>query len=117
MWDQLKELPSCGPFVAYEIATDLRWSRYYDRSDHMLWANAGPGAKRGISRIWTGAIGEKPRDCNVYIRHLLNLSPKYLTPGMKPLEMRDIEHSLCEVDKYLRAKLKEGRPKAKYKGV
>jgi hypothetical protein len=28
--------------------------------------------------------------------------------------MRDIEHSLCETDKYLRVKNGEGRPRAKY---
>ena len=32
-----------------------------------------------------------------------------------PLEMRDIEHCLCEFDKYERVRLGQGRPRAKYK--
>jgi hypothetical protein len=38
-----------------------------------------------------------------------------IIPGKVPLEMRDVEHSLCEVDKYQRALNHEGRPKSIYK--
>ncbi len=31
------------------------------------------------------------------------------------LELRDIEHSLCEFDKYERVRLGEGRPRSMYK--
>jgi hypothetical protein len=34
---------------------------------------------------------------------------------MPSVEMRDIEHSLCEFDKYERVRLGEGRPRMKYK--
>jgi hypothetical protein len=30
------------------------------------------------------------------------------------LEMRDIEHSLCEFDKYERVRLGQGKPRSKY---
>ena len=33
-----------------------------------------------------------------------------------PFELREIEHSLCEFDKYERIRLGQGRPKQKYKG-
>ena len=46
---------------------------------------------------------------------LLDCSPEYLQGHMLPLEMRDIEHCLCEFDKYERTRLGEGRPRAKYK--
>mgnify|MGYP005994584353 CR=1 FL=1 len=52
---------------------------------------------------------------NFEMQELLDLSPNYLQGHMEPLEMRDIEHCLCEFDKYERVRLGQGRPRAKYK--
>ena len=49
------------------------------------------------------------------MKHLLDISEPYLQGHMEPIEMRDIEHCLCEFDKYERTRLGEGRPRAKYK--
>jgi hypothetical protein len=39
-------------FMAYEVVTDLRHTRYLrNATDIMTWANAGPGAKRGLNRL------------------------------------------------------------------
>ena len=46
---------------------------------------------------------------------LLDYSVEMLEPYVPALEMRDIEHCLCEFDKYERTRLGEGRPRAKYK--
>ena len=47
------------------------------------------------------------------MRELLEASGKL--PGWIPsLEMRDIEHSLCEYDKYERARLGQGRPRSRF---
>jgi hypothetical protein len=41
-----------GPFLAYEIVTDLRFTALLENApDIMTWANPGPGAKRGITRL------------------------------------------------------------------
>jgi hypothetical protein len=37
-----------------------------------------------------------------------------LAPWVPPLEMRDVEHSLCEVDKYLRVRDDGGSTRASY---
>ena len=60
-------------------------------------------------------IGTRP-NYNQEMRLLLQESqkPGRLRDYMEPLEMRDIEHSLCEWQKYLRVKLKGGKLKAKY---
>jgi hypothetical protein len=47
---------------------------------------------------------------------LLEQAPNHLPTGFPALEMRDIEHSLCEVDKYLRTRNDEGRPRGGFKG-
>ena len=49
------------------------------------------------------------------MKDLLDRSPGYLQGHIDVLEMRDIEHCLCEFDKYERVRLGQGKPRAKYK--
>ena len=47
-------LPYAGfsGFMAYEVVTDLRHTKYLKNADDInTWANAGPGAVRGLNRI------------------------------------------------------------------
>jgi len=118
--------PGFGPFLSYEVVTDLRHTRYLNTaSDIMTWANPGPGAMRGINRLLGHAVSakqgtkfvKKSMKSHEYVqamRELLDMSPDYLEYHVPALEMRDIEHSLCEFDKYMRTRLKEGRPRMKY---
>jgi hypothetical protein len=113
-----------GPFMAYEWVTDLRWTRYLkEASDKMTWANAGPGALRGLARLGTEdkKLPKKvpsPEEACRAMRALLQRAPKFLPTNMsRALEMRDVEHSLCEMDKYLRVYHGEGEPRAKYRGT
>jgi len=84
----------------------------------MRWANTGPGAKRGIGRIFFGDKKAKvtDSDCLNFMCKLLEKSGKKTGKHVPKLELRDIEHSLCETDKYLRALHGDGRPKALYRG-
>lgn len=105
-------------FLSYEVITDLRHTRYLrDADDIYTWANAGPGARRGLNRFYgrplNFALSEA--QCVAEMRALLGISKQVLDPKFPPLEMRDIEHSLCEYDKYERARLGEGRPRATYR--
>lgn len=116
-------IPSVGRFVGYEIVTDLRHTRYLDNApDIMTWCNAGPGAKRGIFRLLglpvkgKRAPGQYPGNalCLHIIRFLLDFTKPFLPSYMPPWEMREVEHSLCEFDKYERVRNGEGRPRQKY---
>ena len=60
-WNMLRH-PGMGGFMAYEVVTDLRWTRYLrDAPDVMTWAHAGPGAKMNSTKSgvaqssWTNA--------------------------------------------------------------
>lgn len=97
--------PMIGPFIAYELVSDWRWNILKGSSDVQQWAYAGPGAKRGLKRIFGDA-----KDPVGKMRSLLGRNPTGLH-----LEMRDIEHSLCEYDKYMRVKNGEGRPRSRYR--
>ncbi len=122
--DALKQYPFLGPFMSYEVVTDLRHSVLSTAPDIMTWANPGPGACRGIGRVWYDcpkalSLGsEKDRAfMQQCMRDLLKYSQHQLFwPAEWPKwEMRDVEHTLCEFDKYERVRLGEGRPKQKYK--
>ena len=110
----------CGPFVADEIVTDLCWTTVLNRADDiMTWANPGPGAVRGLNRIHGHPLKAHRREERLVeeMQELLAESRKRGRLGrhMKPLEMRDVEHSLCEFDKYMRVHNGEGVSRSKYR--
>jgi hypothetical protein len=125
-WGLLAKQPyyiGWGPFMSYEWVTDLRWTIYLNEAkDIRTWANAGPGALRGLRRLRTkdGKLNPapiRPAEALEEMRKLLKSAPRNLPPELgEELEMRDIEHSLCEVDKYLRVYHSEGKPRASYDG-
>lgn len=143
-WRWLKGFDYFGPFHSYEIVTDLRFTALLDRApDIMTWANPGPGARRGANRVngrdkkdhsvsRDGLIEEM----QVLLSHSKNpdMWPQYNEPGgwygpkdvwsndkkwsrdaWPAWEMRDVEHTLCEFDKYERTRLGEGRPRGVYR--
>ena len=118
----LQEIHTVGAFIAYELVCDLRHTRILaDALDVNSWANPGPGARRGIHRLLGGSKiwkkGKKP-DYNLVMRDLLKRSKQECSAHVFkcewPFEMREIEHSLCEADKYMRTKNGEGRPRSRY---
>lgn len=107
-----------GPFMAYEVVTDMRHTRYLSNApDILTWANAGPGAIRGLNRLLGRDLLTHPKatQTNDEMFQLMKAIGLHWEHG--PLEMRDIEHSLCEFDKYERVRLGQGRPRAKYAGA
>lgn len=114
MNDWLEGYPFLGPFLAYELVTDLRHTFVGFRAmDILTWANAGPGAMRGLNRIHGRDLHytSKKHDWCYEMRELLNIAcMKYSLD----FELREIEHSLCEFDKYERVRLGQGQPRSKY---
>ncbi len=126
VWDVLRQYPYMGNFMAYEVITDLRHTHLLSNApDINSWASVGPGAARGIERILNVPVGSKysytiQKDIPVlleYMQELLELSRVYWS-GDRLWEMREVEHTLCEFDKYERALTGEGKPKQIFrKGV
>lgn len=120
VWNWLRQFPFLGDFMAYEIVTDLRHTPLLDKApDIYTWANPGPGAMRGLNRMMGRDLVKRLPKAHYIeeMRTLLGLSEdRELWPGDWPaLEMRDIEHSLCELDKYLRVKNGEGQPRQRFR--
>jgi hypothetical protein len=117
-WAEYLPYAGFSGFMAYEVVTDLRHTKHLENAeDIMTWANAGPGANRGLNRIHNRELKKtiKKEQLTEEMMDLLDYSVEILEPHVPPLEMREIEHCLCEFDKYERTRLFEGRPRSKYK--
>jgi hypothetical protein len=155
LWFQVEHYIGWGPFMAYEVVTDWRHTRYLNQAhDIYRWANAGPGAIRGLNRLHDRHLNNRPSpkqtademfELMVYLNKLnepefnetfgpptvglcvpdggylpsqdvegCKCGDTNLGGGKARFEMRDIEHSLCEYDKYQRVKLNEGKMRSKY---
>lgn len=141
VWEWLRQFDYLGKFHSYEIATDLRRTALLESaSDADAWASVGPGARRGLNRIrgrkrerdgrgaWGSPISEE--QALFEMRELLEKSRDQrhwpmdvVTTGLPGRladwprwEMREVEHTLCEFDKYERVRLGEGKPKGSFDG-
>lgn len=124
MHQALLQFDRLGGFMAYEIVTDLRHTYLLENApDKMTWCHVGPGATRGLYRVLQlkfkkgDNASSPPRLKNDLdeMGRLLKAVQKAL-PKMPPFEMREIEHSLCEYDKYSRALEGDGKMKRTYRG-
>ncbi len=135
-WEWLRSQSYLGKFHSYEIVTDLRHTALLKNApDVLTWANVGPGARRGINRVMGRDKKFRISDEHALEEMLMLLEmstfaeywPKWSERGgflhrnfdMPDLgvdhkktdwslwEMRDVEHTLCEFDKYMRLKKKE----------
>ena len=121
-WRWLLPQDHMGPFMAYEVVSDLRHTALLDRApDIMTWANAGPGAMRGLNRIHDRDLyyARRSHPWVEEMRELLEISRdgRHWPPVSESwpiMEMREIEHTLCEWDKYMRVARGEGRPRGTY---
>ena len=127
VFDLLKTVDSVGGFMAYEMVSDMRHTRLLeDATDIMTWANPGPGCRRGLQRL---GLPHSPDWAAINSMQYLLARAHYSSAmpwdtltdhrvsELPVFEMRDIEHSLCEFDKYARVKFNEGQPRSRYPGV
>lgn len=118
-WEQFRKVNHIADFTSYEFVTDLRWTPLLQNAtDIMTWANPGPGAMRGLNRLY-GRPLEKKQQKHLFICEMRAILEASRNPELWPsywpkLEMREVEHTLCEFDKYERVRLGEGRPRGVY---
>ena len=126
-----KTLPCVGDFTAYEYACSITEITRYCKNHLVEWTqdnatNVGPGAKRGIDWIFKNKGGLSDYQCILYLRsiwrHELKIRGTYdrfISQLPKELngdiDLRVIEHCLCETQKYNKAWTNTGRPKEVFK--
>lgn len=125
VWKVLKSFPYMGDFMAYEVVTDLRHTYLLENApDIQTWANPGPGAARGLCRLLELPLGSLDRNKEKDRFQMIDLMQQLLHLSRSEdnwpsdwgqWELREVEHTLCEFDKYERVRLNEGRPRQRYR--
>lgn len=111
-----------GSFMAAQVIADVKHHRtgpLYNAPDWYTWAASGPGSRRGLNRVygrdikapwregeWLAALAPVHADLKTVVHKT--------TKGQRVLDAQNFQNCLCEFDKYMRAHLGEGKPKAKY---
>lgn len=102
----LQSFPLIGPFMAYQIAIDLNYSTliHFDENDY---TQAGPGALRGIQKIFSDTGSYTPAEIihNMVERQeeeFSRLNLRFNGLWGRPLHAIDCQNLFCEVDKYCR---------------
>ena len=105
-YDVLLGYRGIGPFLAYQLVTDLNYTSVLDFSE-MDFVVPGPGARSGIRKCFT-----HPGDYNEVdvIRFMADsqeqeferLGLHFETLWGRPLQLIDCQNLFCEVDKYAR---------------
>lgn len=121
-FDWLWSHKGCGEFMANQIVTDMKYTRYLESAvDRKTFVCAGPGTKRGLNRLLGYDLGrnwtpEEGRIALVQIRDRLLKNYKFSPHVQQALErdLNNLSNCFCEYDKYCRALLDEGRPKQRY---
>lgn len=113
-YDHLRTVPFIGYFTGYQKMQDLKFTHIAEGvKDFDTWCVAGPGAIRGLNRMHGRPVADRSTKVD-YHREILDLravqgdfTDHYLTAS-------DVQHWLCEYDKYHRIQ-EGGRMKRRYK--
>lgn len=114
VYEYLYSFPSLGSFSAYQLILNLSYTNVlnFHRDDFVV---SGPGSISGLRKLFGKSWQASNSDLAFHqevMRYLVNsqdyhfkrlgLNFSRLGPRKLPMDIADIEHTLCEVDKYCR---------------
>jgi len=107
----LHKFPLIGDFMAYQIAIDLNYSEYVNFSENSF-TKAGPGALRGIKKVFSDTNGLTPEEIIMWMVEHQDEEFKrfgYDFHGLfgRKIHAIDAQNLFCETDKYCREALPE----------
>lgn len=119
----LHEYPLMGDFMSYQVAIDLNYSELIRFSENDF-TQAGPGALRGIRKVFADSAGYQPADVIMWMVDHQNgeferIGADFRGLFGRPLQAIDVQNLFCETDKYCREAVPElasarSRIKAKF---
>lgn len=129
--EYLVTLPGIGWFNAYEIACSIASINRYYNNELVPWtqdnySNIGPGSGRGLDSIFENCGNLTKMEALIYLRanwqeHMKRLGYYEEFIEMLPeifdndIDLRIIEHCLCEFSKYIKVKEQGKRTRALFK--
>jgi hypothetical protein len=115
--ETLKDHYGWGSFMAGQVVADLTYSPYLDKApDLYTFAPLGPGSARGINRLCGRELTAPLKQAEA-ILIMQEMREALITAdrSFSDLSLHDVQNIFCEVDKYLRVKFGEGRPRSLYR--
>ncbi|KAG9123150.1 hypothetical protein FRC07_000180 [Ceratobasidium sp. 392] len=111
-FELIREYPSFGNFTSYQLALDLNMLPEINYNQD-AWAPVGPGSRNGLLKMFGSGVKGIETEAMLYLlsiqdEHWRRLNVDMNTPvhgpGLCPpkIGLPEIEHALCEVDKYSR---------------
>ena len=102
----LKQLPSFGDFLAFQLAIDLNYSTLIDFPEDSFVV-AGPGARDGIAKCFDNASEFTAEDIIGLMhdrqdREFERLGLPFQSLWGRPLQLIDCQNLFCEIGKYAR---------------
>ncbi len=107
-----------GSFLAAQVVADAKWTKQLRNApDWHTWAAPGPGSMRGLNRVLGRDVNApwRAEDWHATLLELRKAVLPKLPKALRDLDAQNFQSALCEVDKYLRVKSGEGRPKQNFK--
>jgi hypothetical protein len=118
--EELTTIMGLGSFMAGQVINDLKHWQMKKAPDWWTFAVPGPGSRRGLNRV-LGRDKDAPWPVSDWDDEMEILYERIAqmcaAEGMPRLDKSNLQNSLCEVDKWWRVKLGEGRPRSLYPGV
>jgi hypothetical protein len=111
---RIAQTPGWGNFLAYQAVVDMRFTPLLaEAPDVSTWAAAGPGTIRGLNRLHGRPLDMELKQplARQEMREIYEIATRETSVMM---DFSDVPNVLCETDKYLRVKLGQGKPRAKY---
>ena len=114
----IKDVPGAGKFMSWQILCDLLELRQLGDCTDNQWTCLGPGARNGLRRIFREVKEKDELFLTRVLRDLcqaqgttsayqvLDLDPPTFLG--KEVSLKNIEHALCEYDKYVRFAMGQG---------
>ena len=106
VYEELRNWPLIGPFMAYQLAIDLNYSPLLSFSENGF-TMPGPGAERGLAKVFVSLGDLSPAEGVHWLVEQQDRVSEELgidSPTLfgRPLHAIDCQNLLCEVDKYCR---------------
>ncbi len=119
---QLRQVEGFGGsgFMAKEVLQDYLLCRPNVARDALTWTPVGPGARRGLNRVF-GRTVERQQPESLFYAEVVTLRTavqpiwRKAFPKGGTLSAHDIQFCLCEFDKIERVRHGEGKPRSLYR--
>jgi len=108
----LKDIKNIGPFFAWQLCCDFLELKLNEKFDENSWTCLGPGAKAGLRRIFDAKSGKDELPLTLRLTQIMDngfraLGLEFPYFLQRKLTLKNVEHALCEYDKYFRAASKQ----------